>query len=265
MLKIKTSSPAGDLIAMLAGIKHLCETQNTKAIIYQRLNTPGIGYEGTIGLHPFKDSVGDEVMMNEYMFTMLKPLLDGQEYIESYEIYTGQDHEIDLDNVRMKTFTNQPLGSINRWLFYVYPQMACNLSHAWVFPKKLDVFGSSDVIAINFTFRYRNHLVDYSVLKKHKFIEFVGLPEEHERFCKQWGLDIPLRKFSNFRHLAVYLKSCKLFLGNQSFCYQLAESMKIPRILELSPVLPNVIPYGENGYDFYHQQALEYYLEKLSR
>jgi len=54
-------------------------------------------------------------------------------------------------------------------------------------------------------------------------------------------------------------------LGNQSFCYQLAESMKIPRLLELSPVLPNVIPNGKDGYDFYHQQALEYYLEKLSR
>jgi hypothetical protein len=78
-------------------------------------------------------------------------------------------------------------------------------------------------------------------------------------------MDIPLKKFNNFKELAVYLKSCKFFLGNQSFCYQLAESMKIPRLLELSPVLPNVIPNGKDGYDFYHQQALEYYLEKLSR
>lgn len=263
MLKIKTSSPAGDLIAMMAGIKHLCEEKNTKAIIYQRLNATGIGYEGAI--HPFKDDIGDEVMMNEYMFNMLKPLIEVQEYIESFEIYTGQEYEIDLDKARLEVFTNQPRGSINRWIFYVYPQMACDLSNAWIYPKKLDVYGMSDVIAINFTFRYRNSIADYNVLKNYKYIEFVGLPQEHEHFCNQWQLDIPLKKFNNFRDLAVYLKSCKLFLGNQSFCYQLAESMKIPRILELSPVLPNVIPNGINGYDFYHQQALEYYLEKLTR
>jgi hypothetical protein len=263
MLKIKTSSPAGDLIAMMAGIKHLCESQNTKAIIYQRLDVAALKYEGAI--NPFQDEIGDDVMMNRYMFDMLKPLIEAQEYVESFEVYTGQEYSIDLDKARMEVFTNQPRGSINRWIFYIYPQMACDLSNAWIYPKKLDVFGQSDVIAINFTFRYRNTLADYNILKQYKNIVFVGLPEEHAHFCKHWGMDIPLKKFNNFKESAVYLKSCKFFLGNQSFCYQLAESMKIPRLLELSPVLPNVIPNGKDGYDFYHQQALEYYLEKLSR
>ena len=40
-LKYKTSSPAGDLISFLAGVKKVWEDTGRKAIIYQRLNKIG--------------------------------------------------------------------------------------------------------------------------------------------------------------------------------------------------------------------------------
>jgi hypothetical protein len=266
MIKFKTSSPAGDLMSMLPGIKKLCEDKNKRAIIYQRLDVAGIGYEGAI--HPFKNEIGDEVMMNEYMLNMLKPLLESQDYIEKFETYTGQEYDIDLDKVRMQVFTNQPLGSINRWIFYVYPQMTCDLSESWIkkeeLPHYLALFEFSDKLIINFTFRYRNTIIDYNFLKKYQDkVVFVGLKEEKDFFCKQWGLEIDHIETNNFRELAALFATAKGFLGNQSFCYQLAEGLKIPRILELSPVIPNVVPTGENAYDFYHQQAVEYYVDKV--
>jgi hypothetical protein len=59
------------------------------------------------------------------------------------------------------------------------------------------------------------------------------------------------------------MASCKLFLGNASMMFQIAEGLKIPRILETFQPMPNVIPFGKNGYDAYHQRAIELYVHKL--
>ena len=52
-------------------------------------------------------------------------------------------------------------------------------------------------------------------------------------------------------------------MGNASVCYQIAEALKVPRILETFPMMPNVVPMGKDGYDFYAQSACEYYFDKL--
>lgn len=260
-IKFKTSSPAGDLISMLAGIQELCIKLGTKAIIYQRLNMTGIGYPNAI--HPYKNEIGDEVAMNEGMFELLKPLLKEQWYIEDFILYEGQEFNYDLDKVRLQVFTNQPLGSINRWLFYVYPQMACDLSKEWIHLPSGKSRVAYDMV-INFTYRYRNSVIDYHFLKKYeKRILFVGLKEEYEFFSKQWNLQIEFIEYLHFLSVAKLISSSRCFLGNQSVCFQIAEGLKIPRIVELSPLMPNVIPTGVAAYDFYHQDAVEYYVESL--
>lgn len=260
-IKFKTSSPAGDLISMLAGIKELCIKLDTKAIIYQRLNMTGIGYPNAI--HPFKNDIGDEVAMNEHMFDTLKPLLKEQWYIEDFIVYDGQEFNYDLDKVRLQVFTNQPLGSINRWLFYVYPQMACDLSKQWLGVNIGEMSVRFDLV-INFTYRYRNSVIDYTFLRKYEGrILFVGLKEEYEFFCKQWNLKVEYIEFLHLQSVAKLIAASKCFLGNQSVCFQIAEGLKVPRVLELSPLMPNVIPTGKDAYDFYHQDAVEYYVESL--
>lgn len=268
IIRFKTSRPAGDLIASLAGIKKICSDTNSKAIIAQHLGFKGIGYHGAI--HPFQDEQGDTITMNEYMFNMLRPLLIAQDYIEDFIIYEGQPIDYDLDKTIQETFTNQPKGSLNRWLFYVYPQMSCDLSKEWITLPMIEVFGGKSVLSfknkviINQTDRYKNYVINYFFLKKYEqHLIFAGMPSEHENFCKQWGIDIPHLKVENFLELATAIKSCKFFMGNASVCFQLAEAMKVPRLLEICPMMPNVIPIGENAYDFYHQQSAEYLFEKL--
>jgi ADP-heptose:LPS heptosyltransferase len=263
-LKYKTSSPAGDLISFLAGVKRMWEDTGRRAIIYQRIGMQGIGYEGSI--HPFQNSEGETVCMSEYMFDMLKPLIEEQEYVESFLIWKGEDFDVDFDLIRLERYTNQPKGSLNRWFNYVFPQMASDLSKPWIeLPKTLNfAFPWHDKIIINFTQRYRNYLITYHFLKKHQNdIIFVGLPKEKDIFCKTWDLEIQHYQPDNFYQLAQAIKNCKFFLGNQSFCFQLAEALKTPRILETFTMMPNVIPIGEKAFDFYHQGGLEYYFEKL--
>ena len=63
--------------------------------------------------------------------------------------------------------------------------------------------------------------------------------------------------------LAEIIKSCKLFIGNLSFGYALAEAIKVPRLLESQPDFPLVYPNGENAYDFYFQEHFELLFKKL--
>lgn len=265
-IKIKSSNPAGDLISMLAGVKQVCKDQEKKAIIYQRINTVGVGYQNAE--HPYKDENGDPITMNLDMFNKLKPLLEAQDYIHSYELYNGQSFDMDFDKCKLEVFVNAPHGSLARYINHVYPQCATDLSKAWLekmpsyLGRILDRF--SDKIVINFTFRYRNYYMDYFFLKKYESqLIFAGLPKEHETFCKQWGLDIPLLEDNDFLEFAAILQCCKFFMGNASCNYWIAEALKIPRILEIFTLFPHVIPEGENCYDYYHNSECQYYFEKL--
>ncbi len=258
-LKAKTSSPAGDLISFMAGLKKVWEDTGRKFIVYQRLNMIGAGTHDSI--HPFKNEFNEPLCMSEYMFDNLKRLMTSQDYIEDFLVYTGEEVDIDFDLIRQERYTNQPRGSLNRWFNYVFPQMASDLSKPYlkVTAKK------SNVIIVNFTQRYRNHLINYFFLKDFQDrIVFAGLPQERDLFCSTWNLDLPLLDIADFHDLAAQIKGCKFFLGNQSFCYQIAEAVKAPRILEIFPMMPNCIPVGPNGYDFYHQGSLDYYFKKLA-
>lgn len=264
-IKIKTSSPAGDNIAMLAGVKQICKDQKKKALIYQRIGMVGIGYEGAD--HPYKDADGNPVTMNRETFEMLKPLIEAQDYVEFYLPYEGQPVDMDFDKVRLEHFTNQPRGSLARYLFHVYPQCATDLSKNWLtIPRHTldDAITWENMIVINFTFRYRNYLMDYWFLQQYqKRLIFAGLPNEHEVFCKEFKLDIPLLKVNDFEELVAVISLCKFFMGNQSMCYWIAEALKVPRILEIFTLIPNVVPEGEHAYDAYHNDEMKFYFNKL--
>jgi len=63
--------------------------------------------------------------------------------------------------------------------------------------------------------------------------------------------------------MAQVIASCKLFIGNQSFPYSIAEALKTKRLLEVYYQAPNVIPNGPNGYDFYFQDHFKYLVDAM--
>lgn len=268
VITFKTSQPAGDMLSVMPSLRQLYKTTGKKCVVFQSLNINGQGMHNIP--QPFKDENGDSVMMSEQTFQNLKPLIESQEYIESYLPFTGQEYTYDLDEMRLKTFCNQEHGSIHRYLWYCFPEMACDLSKRWLYIEFSDEEEDEilpkyfDKVVINFSSRYRNSWVNYFFLKKYESrLTFAGLPDEHKQFCKKWNLEIPLLEFRDFHHLGMIIKSCEFFLGNQSMMFQIAEGMKVKRLLETSQIIPNVIPMGEDGFDFYHQQCLEFYFNKL--
>jgi len=262
-IKYKTSSPAGDCISFMAGIKKIWEQTGRKGVVYQLLNVVG----SALGeMRPFLDGNGDGVCMDRRMFELLSPLIKAQPYIEDFLEYNGEKVDFDFDLVRQERFVNQPKGSLHRWFNYIFPEMASDLSKPWL---EWDTNISKDTffkdkVVINFTNRYRNNFVNYFFLKEYQDkIYFAGLESECDFFNKRWGLSIQHLVDKDFKDFAETISSCKFFMGNQSVCYHIAEALKVPRILELCPILPNVIPVGENAFDFYIQGAVEIYFKKM--
>lgn len=258
-LTYKHSFNAGDLITTLPGIKKMFNLDNKKAIIYQRLNIAA-DY-GHSDEHPVVDRGGRKVCMNEKVFLAMKPLLEAQEYIERFEVWNGQEIDIDFDVTRTGTNWPLPNGPIHHWVFITYHQLECDLSQPWI---NVEGEEKTDFICINRTARYQNQYMNYFFLKKYEEkILFLGTQNEYEIFSNMWGLNIKWHYTNNFLELAKIIKGCRFFVGNQSLCWHIADAMKTKRLLEVCAHYPNTFPTGKNGYSFIKQEALENRFERL--
>jgi len=200
--------------------------------------------------------------MNMRTFEMMKPLLEYQEYIQSYEVYKGQTIDFDLDKPREYNLSIIPYAPLHYYPSMIYPEMACDLSESWI--DAPPIHGYEYTIFINRTFRYNNPHLNFFFLKEYKnYLQFIGTINEYDSFKKEWGIDFPYYEVSDFLKLASIIKFCKGIYGNQSFVYHLANSMAIPRILEVCSQYPNTWCTTKGGYPFLFQDALQFYFSKL--
>src|SRR6478609_8097295 len=124
-LSYKHGANPGDLIATLAGVRAL----GGPAMICQQLDVPAHYYNGAE--HPTKTD-GVPVMMNRAMWQRMVPLLMAQDYIGGTGVWHGDIVDYDIDVIRAKTFVNLPNGAIQRWPWYIWPEMTCDLSEPWI-------------------------------------------------------------------------------------------------------------------------------------
>lgn len=257
----------GDQIAVMPALKRYWELTGKKIRFLQMVDVPSAYYKGAV--HPTTDSSGQMVSMNQEMFDMMKPLMESQEYIHSYEQYTGQKYDLDLDTIRGKVFVGMPNLMIQSWIMFAYPDLQIDLTNGWVFindncPKHILKQVKGKVI-LNFTERYRNHLIDYFFLKNYApDLIFAGTDREHFLFCQKWQLNIPRLEIKNFLEYAYAIKNSRFLLGCQSFGWNLAQGMGHPRIVELCQFAPNVQPFiGKDSLGFFHQVGAEWSFREL--
>ena len=257
----------GDAIAAMAAVKKFYDVTKRKVCFLQKIDQPAAYYQGAV--HPTTNSEGATVCVNQAGFNMLKPLLESQYYVHKTEEYNGQRIDLDFNIIRGKTFVNMPNGMIQSWVMYAFPDLAIDLSKPWIelsgkCPANIlkQVKGK---IILNFTERYRNAQADYFFLKNYEpDLIFAGTEREHWLFCNQWQINIPRLEVKDFLEYACAIKYSRFLLGCQTLGWNLAESMKSPRILEMCSFAPNCMPFiGEDSYGFFHQVGLEYYFKIL--
>ncbi len=103
-------------------------------------------------------------------------------------------------------------------------------------------------VVINRSARYQNRCFPWDRVcqKYHDDAVFVGTRQEHEAFCKVFGL-VPFEPTANFLELAEVIAGCELFVGNQSAPYAVAEGLKVRTLQETFPPAPNCVFRRENA------------------
>lgn len=252
----------GDVWASIPAMRQHYINTGKKVNLYLEKDIPAIYYEGA--LHPTKNQDGVNVMLNQKVIDMMLPLLKEQDFINEVKVWEEEKIEVYLSWFR-ETHVGLPNFSINRWYFYVFPDLSCDLSGIWLQVPDAEKDFAKGKILITRSERYTNPDIDYSFLKPYEDdCVFVGTMREYNNFCMQYDLNIKKLNTENFLQLAQAIKQCKFHVTNQTQAFQLSESQKIPRILELCTHAANCIPIGKDAYDFHKQVGLEYSFHKLN-
>lgn len=253
----------GDVWASIPTMKTYYEKTGKKIDLYLVKDVRAEYYDGAT--HPTRDISGNQVMLNDAMIEMMIPLFKSQDFINECKAWDGEDLPfVNLALIR-ESYVGMPSFSINRWYFYIFPDLACDLSKVWLNVPDGENDATKGKIVITRSERYTNERIDYSFLKPYEEdIVFIGTMREYNNFCMRYDLNIKKVNVRDFLEMAQLIKTCKFHITNQTQAFQLSEGQKVPRILELCSFAPNCIPIGENAYDFFAQQALEYYFHKLN-
>lgn len=261
-ISFKHMGNAGDIIYALSGIKQICERLGKKANLFIWLNRPAFYYEGA--QHPVKDmQTGQQVTMNAYMLKMIRPLLESQPYINIVKEWEGEEIHVDLDRTK-EVNVNMPYGDVRKWYGYVFPYLQADLGKpALNIPSFPQTAVPIPYILVNRTQRYFNPLISYMFLRNYENVIFAGTIEEFQEFQSEVPNAHHLQ-VKDFNELAMWIKSARFFIGNQSMCFAIAEQLKTPRIMETCRFAPNVIPVGEDALDFYTQECFEEHVRTLA-
>lgn len=200
---------------------------------------------------------GSQYLMSEGAFEFIRPLLELQPYINQVKFVPEAgipSDAIRLDPYRFANGMNLSAGNIADYpgKFYGIP---LDVSIAWLDARPMKEPAS--FITVGASKRYRNVAIDYSFLDRVDAVRFVGLPEEYEDFKARHGLGrLVYHRCETAIDLAAAIGSSRVFIGNQSMAFAVAEGLKVNRALEACEMVPNVVPCGRGAGSFIYQTGL---------
>jgi len=237
----------GDIVYSLPTLIALKEQAGKGATLYLEPDHPG-NFRAGID-HP----CGHFCMTKEYAESLIA-LLEVQPYLDEVKLYNGEEVDHNLNIFRN---CGHPLtsGNIAHYYAIVFGTLS-GIGKPWLFVDPDPAF--EGMLLVNRTRRYQNPNLSYAFLKRyeHRLI-FIGLQDEYISWRKQWHINVPHYQPKTFLEAARAIAACKMFVGNQSSCFAIAESLKVPRIVEVCLFCPNVVPNGENGWQVVRNDMFE--------
>jgi hypothetical protein len=242
------SGHAADIVNLLPVIKELSSDHECNLII--NINKPLKYYYK----HPAQG-----VFINEKIFSMLKPLLDNQDYLNSVQVFSNQPIDIRLDMYR-----DMPINQLFDNITYASIATGIQPNYSQPFLKVQDHSELTNKIILQRTFRYRNDFIKYDFLNDYKDLFFVGTKDEFLDLKKEIK-SLNFYNCKSFLDMASIIKSSKFVIANSSIAFPIAEGLNKPRLLESCPYFPAAQPHGSNAYNFYFQPHFESLFNKLMK
>jgi len=239
MTVFKIGQGAGDILASIPYMKALGDGNNLVYIIKGLQTVPNwhpINHGGAEMLIPFIKSQGIDAKV-----------------LTSTDLCMYQ-YDIDMD-LRVHNGWPGQTGDMLTWnsLFYgIYPDMTKKFFEIEDVPKE-------DFILVTRTARYHNLGIDFTYLNKIDLPKkFLGTQPELKLLIRDFGItNIVHHPVNDYLQAARLIKSCRFYVTNQTSHYILAEGLAVPRVLEICPAFPSVIPKTPNGKSVIYQKFFE--------
>ncbi|HDG98671.1 MAG TPA: glycosyltransferase [Desulfobacterales bacterium] len=228
------SGNAGDIIYSLPtvkelGVEHYVINLNSNPAVGGR----GITFETAKALAPLllaQPYIGRVTIVRCNVFL---------EYLDPDQPMEGIDYV--LDRFRLQDVNKHHLAICHALAFGVH----VNLYEKWLHVDSDEE--SKDYIVVALTPRYRSLSREFwiEVLSPLKNIVLLGIPQEYHCVA---GIRGDFVTCKDFLEMAKIIREAKLFIGNPSLSYAIAEGLKVKRLVELPHQPRNAYPIGENGY-----------------
>jgi hypothetical protein len=157
------------------------------------------------------------------------------------------DFNMDDFRLNVRAEPNLPLVDAHARCFGV----SIDKTQPWITVEPLKF---ADIIISRST-RFHDAPFDWSALEPYAGkCAFIGFPEEHDEFEKLTGMKVGYVDTLNgeredlFLMFARVICGSKLFVGNSSFLWTLAEAMKVNRVMDVYNAYPNSLPQTANGW-----------------
>ena len=194
----------------------------------------------------------DDVILNNYFYPHKKiPHMDNL-------VYENGVCAFNLDRYRNIAGVHNNTRHLAKCHLDIFNQ-SFDLSQAWIVVKPKEVAP----IVINRSERYHDkEEIDWDILRPYaKDIIYIGRSGDNNRFpLRDCTREYILPKKRVGLEFAQVIKGSRLFIGNQSLGFALAEAMKHPRVLEVFHNKPNCMPMGNYGYTYLDEELIERYV-----
>jgi len=195
------------------------------------------------------------------IYKSLKELLLLQHYIHHVTIW---DEDIEID-YSLDKYKDAHLINYRKSLAECYLEafgVNYDLTKPWlrhIKPKKM--------VDIVINRAYRDHdqqEINWKILKDYEDRStFIGTERDYEKFLVISNLANIKRYYCrDSLEYAQIIRGSRLFIGNQSLGFALAEAMKHPRVLERYYIQDNYHPQTNNGYTYLSKNLIEDHLHK---
>jgi hypothetical protein len=237
MITVKHSGHIGDVVYSLAAVKAIAINKKDKIRYYL--------WEG-VHIPTDYDNGLPKPALTRALCEFIKPLIEAQPYVETCLTQFFAPRIDSTINVDLDLFRRLPINFylghlplhymhlIGEFYDYALPWITVNSSDTTPDYKNTIVIGRS--------VRNINPMIDYSVLNRVKNdIIFLGTNDEFVNI-KQFIKGITHAKLSDAYHGACILASCRLFIGNSSFHFAVAEALKTVRCFEMNLQAQSLMP-----------------------
>jgi len=262
-LVFKHSGRLGDILYSMPLVKQLAELQDTSADYYVSSDIPA-----RLGKDVFHPSL--EVMVNSNLYDYIEPLLSRQIYLNRIlhvpTLAIPRD-AIDLDQFKTSGL-NLKAGLIYGWYRKAFG-VPFPLEAPWISVdcsvEDAEIAEDTEIsVLVGRTTRFCNTRINYRILDQIKGVGFVGLEYEYEDFIARYSLkNVRHIKVKNALELAILMCRAKIFVGNQSSNFAIAEGLKVTRALEAFEPVPVATPVGGVCFEYINTKFLVSFLSNV--